>query len=277
MKITIGADPEFFVAGKDGMPVSAFNMVPGNKIEPFKVEKGAVQVDGMALEININPSTNAKDFKTNLKSVMQELRTMVPPEYDFMMEPVAHFGKRYIQRQPEAAKVLGCEPDFNAYTQKENKPPEHSLPFRTAAGHVHIGWGECNFDQMHWEECFALTRQLDIALAIPSLLLDTSQDAVLRRQMYGAAGAFRPKPYGMEYRVLSNFWLKKAEYTDWVFRATKWATKALIDGRFLEEEYNVLPEVPRVRSVIDNNLVKVATHVIRTFELPVPKSLEKVL
>ncbi len=32
-----------------------------------------------------------------------------------------------------------------------------------------------------------------------------------RRGMYGKAGAFRPKPYGVEYRTLSNAWLSNDE------------------------------------------------------------------
>ena len=32
-----------------------------------------------------------------------------------------------------------------------------------------------------------------------------------RRELYGQAGCFRPKPYGVEYRTLSNYWLKSRE------------------------------------------------------------------
>jgi hypothetical protein len=39
----------------------------------------------------------------------------------------------------------------------------------------------------------------------------------LRKQLYGKAGAFRPKPYGAEYRVLSNFWVFDTKLTGWVY------------------------------------------------------------
>ena len=52
-KFTIGADPEVFVADSlTNTFVSAHDLVPGTKLEPFAVNKGAVQVDGMALEFN---------------------------------------------------------------------------------------------------------------------------------------------------------------------------------------------------------------------------------
>lgn len=54
---TIGADPEVFV-GREGQFFSAHGLVPGNKRRPHKVDRGAVQVDGMALEFNIDPASS---------------------------------------------------------------------------------------------------------------------------------------------------------------------------------------------------------------------------
>ena len=57
MQLLLGADPEAFVVLKDGgIPVSAHGLLPGTKDKPFPVEKGAVQVDGMAAEFNIEPA-----------------------------------------------------------------------------------------------------------------------------------------------------------------------------------------------------------------------------
>jgi hypothetical protein len=59
MEFKIGADPEFFLRDKaTGKFVSAHGLIPGTKRQPMKVDKGAVQVDGMALEFNIDPVTN---------------------------------------------------------------------------------------------------------------------------------------------------------------------------------------------------------------------------
>lgn len=208
----IGADPEFFVK-KFGKLVSAHGLVPGSKENPFLVPKGAVQVDGMALEFNIDPAEDYDAFEDNMSSVLDSITAMVPG-YEIFVEPVADFGADYIQAQPDEAKELGCSPDFSAYTGQANPRPNADVPFRTASGHVHIGWteGADINDEGHLEACRALTKSLDVWLGIPSLVWDQDER---RRSLYGAAGAFRPKPYGMEYRVLSNKWI-----TDPVLRMT---------------------------------------------------------
>jgi hypothetical protein len=129
------------------------------------------------------------------------------PGYEIYVEPVADFGLEYIEAQPDEAKELGCSPDFNAYTKMANPRPDANTPFRTASGHVHIGWTNAPVDindEGHLEACRALTKSLDVWLGMVSLIWDKDDR---RRSLYGAAGAFRPKPYGMEYRVLSNKWI----------------------------------------------------------------------
>lgn len=204
---TVGADPEFFVA-KGGKPVSAHGLVPGNKKNPMKVRKGAVQVDGMALEFNIDPASTQEEFVTNLDVVLKTILGMVPG-YEMFDKPVAEFGAAYIKKQPDEAKMLGCEPDFNAYTKDANPRPDADTPFRTASGHVHIGWtnGVDPHDPGHFEACCTLSKMLDLRLGVASLIWDKDKK---RRQLYGQAGCFRPKSYGMEYRVLSNAWLNPA-------------------------------------------------------------------
>jgi len=231
---TIGADPEFFVK-KFGKLMSAHGLVPGSKEVPFAVPKGAVQVDGMALEFNIDPADDYLAFEDNMSSVMDSIIKMVPG-YEIYVEPVADFGLAYIQSQPDEAKALGCSPDFNAYTKMANPAPNADTPFRTASGHVHIGWTNGPVDienESHLEACRALTKALDLYLGVPSLVWDRDDR---RRSLYGAAGAFRPKPYGMEYRVLSNKWITAPHLRRLVYQNTIAAIQATFSDEGVGEK-----------------------------------------
>lgn len=243
MRITIGADPELFVT-KDGKFRSAHGLIPGTKESPHKVEFGAVQVDGMALEYNIDPVDNADDFVLYNQQVMAQMKGMVPG-YEFSIVPSCKFNGNHFRAQPEEAKELGCTPDYNAYTMKENPKPDNKTTMRTASGHIHIGFCEDADpnDTDHMLRCAILVKQLDCYLGLPSLLWDKD---VSRRRMYGAAGAFRPKPYGVEYRVLSNAWLLSEARMRFVFNQTIEAVNQLKSGHRPFEnilEYSMLATV----------------------------------
>lgn len=260
MKILVGADPELFVTRK-GELVSGYGIVPGTKQAPFKVDKGAVQVDGMALEFNIDPAEDEDSFVVNIDTVMAQLKAMVP-EHDFSIVPVAHFGAEMIESQPEEAKMLGCDPDFNAWEDGAANPkPDGSFPFRTASGHIHVGWtSDANpFSAEHTAACHGVVKMLDLYLGVPSLLYDKDN---LRRSMYGKAGCYRPKTYGVEYRVLSNAWLKDGKLKRWVYRSTIKAVNALING--------AEPPPVDVADVINSNDEKKAVALIKKYKLEMP-------
>ena len=189
-QILVGADPEVFVK-QNGAFVSAYGLIEGDKEHPTLVNKGAVQVDGMALEFNIDPASSEDEFSHNITTVFEQLKLMVP-NHEIAVVPVADFSLDYIRAQPEKARELGCNPDFDAYTGFVNKKPQAERPMRTAAGHVHIGWGKDM--QGHDEQARAATIQMDFFLGLPSLFYD---DDVRRRSMYGKAGCYRQKSYGV--------------------------------------------------------------------------------
>lgn len=250
--ILIGADPELFLMNPhDGGFVSAHKYVKGTKQEPFKVDKGAVQLDGTAAEFNIDPAKTADEFVDNIGTVWGQLSNMTRGSgYVLIAAPVADFDPVYFDQDvPKTCKVLGCDPDYDAWELCPNSPPDNTKTFRTGSGHIHVGWGE-GFDTMspeHFQLCAAVSRQLDYYLGAPSLMWDPDNR---RRSLYGRAGAFRPKPYGMEYRVLSNAWLKSELLQRWVFHATTAALRAYDDGLVYEDFHG-----DRARSIINNNEV----------------------
>lgn len=235
MKLLLGSDPEVFVS-KNGSLVSCHGLIPGNKTNPHRVNKGAVQVDGMAAEFNIDPAENEQEFVTNLNTVMDQLRGMLQG-YDIVAEPVAMFGKEYIDAQPLEAKELGCDPDFNAWTRQVNPVPDVEAPFRTGAGHLHLGWKDGSADL---EEAFPVIKQMDCYLGIASVLFDPE---TRRRGLYGRAGACRAKPYGAEYRVLSNAWLQSEALMRYVYQMANKGFAALVNGQRVYETYTDVERV----------------------------------
>ncbi len=260
--VLVGADPELFMRHPDsGDFISAHDRIPGTKWEPYKVPFGAVQVDGTALEFNIDPAATVDEFLHNIVAVRKTLTDMVPG-YNIVAEPVANYEPDYFKFDvPSFAQELGCNPDFNGWTTDVNpRPDPDGKPYRTASGHLHIGWtdGMDVEDKDHFLFCCKVARQLDYYLGMSSLLWDTDGT---RRQLYGKAGAFRPKSYGMEYRVLSNRWLDSEPLMRWIYNTIQVAMADAFGGLWAEDKYGDLAQ-----RVIDGNVTDWPQH-HKTFNL----------
>lgn len=259
-KILVGCDPEVFVK-KNNKFLSAFGLIAGDKKNPQKIRRGAVQVDGMALEFNIDPAASEDEFCINVQDVYSQMKLMVP-DYQVVAVPVAEFGFEYLRQQPKEALELGCDPDYNGWTGNANPRPDGDRPFRTASGHVHIGWddGQSIDDPSHQHRCKLVAQQLDFYLGLGSLFYDGDTK---RREMYGKAGALRYKPYGVEYRTLSNAWLNSETLMRWVYRNTVKGVTDLMAGRILADKYGDIQEiintsdVDAAKGIIDNEGLEV--------------------
>jgi hypothetical protein len=88
---------------------------------------------------------------------------------------------------------------------------------RTASGHIHIGLedGADIQSEEHLLKYATLVKHLDLFLGLRSLEWDKDHS---RRKLYGNPGAMRLKPYGVEYRVLSNQWLEKEDLVRFVYK-----------------------------------------------------------
>lgn len=246
-EISIGADPELFLRDSStGKFLSAHGRIPGTKREPHKVPYGAIQVDGTALEFNIEPAKTRVEFIGNIARVMGRLSKEIHRDGNNHLEvvatPVADFEEKYFVQIPTEALELGCDPDFNAYTEEPNVLPEVAPKFRTGSGHIHIGWTSDAgiYEPGHWRTCLDIVRQLDWFIGIPSLTWD--KEGIRRRELYGKAGAFRPKPYGVEYRVLSNTWLRDERLIGYVYDQARAAIAAYEQDKIVFRAYGRLAE-----------------------------------
>lgn len=216
----LGCDPEVFLQDAYGTPVSAIGYIGADKWAPLQVRglrKGfTLQEDNVALEFGVPPASNADEFVKNIRTVMKaglkkceglsfsRLSCTVFPK-DQMLHPNAF--------------VFGCEPDYNAWTKKENPKPMPPHKFmRSAGGHIHV---ETKQDPI------AVVKAMDLCISVPAQLMDEGEK---RKQLYGKAGAFRPKPYGCEYRSPSNFWIFDDELIRWVWRSTNRALSMVQEG-----------------------------------------------
>jgi hypothetical protein len=211
MKFKFGTDPEMFLkVGNKFVP--ACGLFPGTKDEPYELEKGAVQVDGLALEFNIHPAETSHEFNKNIETVLAQIDEMilkVDPKMKRVFKPYAEFDREVFDKLTEDQKRLGCDPDYNGKTGMINpRPSIQDEPFRTAAGHIHIGWteGADVTDPTHFEDCRFVSNQIgNWGYFYPKY-----DDEFKRLKYYGMNYSFRPKPYGVEIRFPSNHWVNNA-------------------------------------------------------------------
>lgn len=230
MNLKFGADPEVWIS-HNGKIIPAIGIIPGTKEEPFGVDCGAVQRDGLAAEFNIHPAETRDEWLHNIKTVYGQLDKFVKeanPEFELLATPVAHFDLKEFREYPMESKILGCDPDFNS-TGRVNRNPSRKIftkPLRTASGHVHVGWTEEQDARhpKHFEICRRLAQVISDRHAVP-----VTEDELERLKYYGMGGSFRPKSYGVEVRSFSNLWLNSDESILKVFDDVKRTTEEFFE------------------------------------------------
>lgn len=247
--LKVGSDPEAFLRDKNGLLVSSIDIrLPGTKANPFKTLHGSIQQDNVLAEFNSIPADNLSDFIKNHKLIIDDLKDILKPldlQLDFIASALCP-SEMLVHPQ---ARMVGCSPDYNVWTGKANRRADYDgNDIRAAGGHVHI-----SFDQAvnNNEARHQMVQALDLVLCLPSVLLDPDTD---RRKFYGKAGSFRPKdaqkerrpdPYdGIEYRSLSNFWLKDEGFMTFVW-----------DG--IEKCYNNLKELSDMAIYHKDRLIQI--------------------
>jgi len=254
--ILIGADPELFLE-KDGEIISAEGFIGGTKYEPIPIsdEGHAIQEDNVMVEFNIPASESAEDFITNINFVKDYLTVMVALQgCKLNNDASAILDKKYLNTAQ--AKLFGCEPDYNVYLKAMNQPPKTGGQLRTCGGHIHIG-----YDEPTQEVSEKIIYAMDAVLGLESLLLDKDDR---RKEMYGKAGCFRFKSYGVEYRTLSNFWVKDDESMAWAFNKTIEAIE-LVNSGMIDELIENYADV--IRATINSNNKEVAKQLLSKFEV----------
>lgn len=245
-KFKLGADPEFFLT-KGGVPVSAEGIIGGSKWEPILFDKRGfyMQEDNVMVEFNIPPAETKQQFVDYIEYAKEYLETLVRLKGNFecLYYPSAQFSKEELSS--DQAKLFGCDPDFNIYTQMVNQAPSAaSMTSRFAGGHIHIG-----FDYQSQAQIEDLVKALDMTIGVNSVLLDPDS---FRKQFYGKAGNIRFKSYGVEYRSPSNFWIKDRVHTAWIYDKVEEAFSILDDiDQFYDLEEDVI-------DVVNNNKVNQA-------------------
>lgn len=267
--VTVGADIEVFLQHrKTKKIISAEGIIKGTKEIPFVFDNEnpffCISLDNVLAEFCIPPARTAAEFAANIKRSMNYISSTIPEELCIAVLPSANLDRKFLATLN--AQTFGCEPDFNAYTGFINNGFSLSKPdptLRSAGGHIHIGYSEATeYDKLSY---FADTNRCDIIkvmdlfLGIPSIIMEPDNQ---RRILYGKAGAFRPKPYGIEYRTISNFYLANDRLIDWVYGNVELAVDFINKGNIIDEGLG-----DSIQATINNNDKDSANSLIDHFKI----------
>jgi hypothetical protein len=254
-----GCDPEIFLMDAASSLVSVVGRIGGNKYHPRPLstlgDGYSVQEDNVAVEFNIPPAESKEQFVVAVEKTVEYLRDYFKTQSLQLSRSSADLFPIKELETPEA-RMFGCDPDFCAWTRGVNPRPQgvdHRL--RSAGGHVHVGYKTKSL-----RDKFNLIKAMDLTHGVPSVFMDKG---LLRKSLYGRAGCMRLKPYGVEYRVLSNYWIFSKEKTAWVWDGIEQAMELKKSIKSINEDAEI------IQQAINENNKELAQKLVDKYDLKV--------
>jgi hypothetical protein len=278
-----GGDPELFVVNKKSGKIVSSHRFLDRKAEGkanahngnFDFGGGKVKRDGVAIEIELGPSY-CRDWVVpkTFYFLAQTLKAANEAGFNNVKlsgSPVAELTQASLKDAPEDCLILGCNPDYSAYSFGEKAPVlDENDNRRYTGGHIHFDFTGRNAEvpsEKHWNKLnkedrvelgAAATVVYDYLIGLPSVAVlgnvHGNREAE-RRVKYGQAGSYRIPNHGVEYRVLSGngFILHPVLVTLWVGIGRKYNGWSL---DMLTKQINILKDclpIDDMRQIIDNH------------------------
>ena len=263
--VTLGCDPEFFFEGARGKTTGAEKVLPeaglvyppgttgkrdGDYTSCGGVAASKIVIDGVQAELNPRPNTCRANLANEISACFRQLHKELEKngsKIGVSFKPLVNITQKELDSLSEKSKTFGCAPSTNLYQHAESKITVDPKKYRkrSAGGHIHLGavggYGDgvknalANVDEMVY--------MLDIIVGNTSVLLDRNPNNVERRKVYGRAGEYRSKSYGIEYRTLSNYWLQSYQLMSFVTGLARMAVHIVAQSSLKGEGRNFVGEI----------------------------------
>lgn len=255
-----GCDPEIFLTKGDKI-IGAERVIPEEGLGAGT--KKPIVLDGVQVELNPRPNSCRTLVGNELAAAFKTLKNHLAK-----MEGITASFKQVVEVDPkeleglsQKAKALGCAPSENIYDSKATVGIDGSVcGQRSAGGHIHLGIHGTLFKERQ-----RLVVLMDILLGNTAVLMDRNPLNAQRRKNYGRAGEHRLPQHGLEYRTLSNFWLRAWPLTSGVFGISRFACNVLANSLpgytgfgQAEEKLLQISDVEAVIRAINTNDVELA-------------------
>jgi Phage phiEco32-like COOH.NH2 ligase-type 2 len=238
----LGADPEiFFKSGNKLLP--AYEFLPSkDKGKPWnymcsdgsRYQVGKMYWDGFQAEYSMKHGYDCPALMTMYQQYALKALLQAAQRHDnnarLVLENVVKIPTDILKNGNEEHIALGCLPSMNAYEDSGihvSNPRE--LAYRFAGGHVHLG-----YDKDVKVNKVETVKNLDKILGIWAVGAAQNWDNPIRRKYYGKAGEYRQPKHGLEYRVLSNFFLSSPYIFEMVYEIARAVYRMSYQDSFLK-------------------------------------------
>ena len=200
LNLLFGCDAEFFLADADGNVIPASKVIPGKKYKPHTLDNGVCHPDGLSLEVGCPPADTPEGMLTNLFAVLQEVKEKFLDPAGVHIIPAMQVDSSLVKGTDKEDLEFGCGSEYDVYSSNMFKDSDRdtSQKMRYSGFHIHIGYTSGQDDNFWtYTDAGRLVRVLDSL--VDKYQLGTTSG---RAKQYGGRGAFRVKPYGIEYRCM---------------------------------------------------------------------------
>jgi len=264
---TLGCDPEFFFES-NGEVLESEKVLPkrGLRIDNGDGKEKRVSIDGVQAEINPRPDACRGFLGSHIRECFILLKEKIKKDENLKVsfDSIKKLSKKKLDSLSDSSKRFGCEESKNINSELKNgaviiKADPNTYKVRSAGGHIHLGktqWNTKAFDDPK-----LLVKMLDILLGNTCVLMDRSRGNVERRKHYGGAGEYRTPKHGLEYRTLSNFWLRDYALMSFVTGMARYAVQVILkstDENNYAKEFLSAVDYEDIKKAINKNDYKLA-------------------
>ena len=277
--LLMGCDPEFFFVNGKGQVVGSEKVLPKKglkwKDDDFgysdsgyeDTQKPIFIIDGVQAELNPEPNTCRALLGNDIHSCFLQLRKHLKAEgktLSINFDPLVKITQIELDSLSESSRVFGCDPSSNVYQTRAQARirvnPKKYLK-RSAGGHIHLGADAYQRPlRRTLKNVKVMVPLLDLVVANTCVLIDRHPGNKERRANYGRCGEYRVKPYGLEYRALSNFWLKSYQLMSLVMGLCRFTVEMAAESEsgvktrdYIKALLNAVPRQDVIKAVQEND------------------------
>lgn len=267
-KIKFGADPEFFFTDKEtGEVVGAEKVLDKEGTYMTRPSTGelydypSIIIDGVQAEFNPEPSYCRETFSGHLYNCFVALQeSMRHKGVDAVFVQNVKLTKKEMKRLSPEAQQFGCSPSENAHKEDNtiSIKDASTYSYRSAGGHIHIGHENDRATVEAFKTPKDVIQLLDILVGNTCVLLDRDEGNIIRRKVYGKAGEYRVPAHGLEYRTLSNFWLRSYQMMSFVLGMVRFAVNIAASSPEAKAALFAAVDMEDIERAINQNDFKLA-------------------